>query len=229
MRRTISLLFTDGVRVLPPFAWTLLAAALGASIFLVSNATFGVSVAGAKEDTGSTEEPLPDLRMELRGPTTAQAEDLVFYYNTVINTGLSGAVVTDDTVLARSSMNRGGQFTTYTEKYGSRYCLLVGGPSEDERGIMGVGLVEFDYQYGCQSTVSPPDTIHPGGTRPDDKDGSKNNWYSVGTRVNPERAGGVVTYCVTADPDNKIPESNETNNTKCLFTNIGNTKNSIPQ
>jgi hypothetical protein len=151
------------------------------------------------------EESLPDLTVDKTGPSTATPDEFVTYSFDVTNVGTGDAVLPSGAVLVRDELSTTGRWTSSS---------TGGGIPVGVTGISGFSLQQvpspptrliFDI-WNAESTDA---IISPGG-------GVMQNSVGVDTRA----SGGHIINCATADPDNVIVESDESNNTDCVRTEI---------
>jgi hypothetical protein len=173
----------------------LLLALLGAALVLFSGAALAQG------------ETLPDLTVDKTGPSTVTPDEDATYNIDVTNVGSGDAVLPSGAVLVRDEpINRVGRITGVSTAGG----LLVG-----VTGVSSFSLQQVDSGNPPKIIIDywnaePVDAIiSPGG-------GLLQSSIGVVTRG----SGGHITNCATADPNNVIVESDESNNTDCVTTQI---------
>jgi hypothetical protein len=147
------------------------------------------------------EELLPDLTVEKTGPSTAGPNDYVEYRFDVTNVGSGDAVLPSGAVLVRDELRTSGALRL-SGGLGSGSCgsfAVQSGPVSPTRLVV-----------ECWNSESTDAIISPGG----------GPGYGFVSLQSPPASGGYIIDCATADPDNVIVESNESNNTDCVTTKI---------
>jgi hypothetical protein len=173
-------------------ATVLLLALLGAALVLFSGAAL------------AQEESLPDLTVDKTGPSTAPPDEQVFFFFDVTNVGPGDAVLPFGTVLVRDEIrSHAGKITGL----GGGDGFIDGGTGviSSEQGPIKPTTVTSDF-HNAESTDA---IIFPGGA-----------YRQASVVVRTFRAAGHIINCATADPDNVVVESDESNNTDCVTTQI---------
>jgi hypothetical protein len=178
-----------------------LAVAIGMVVLLAS----GIALA--------QEEPLPDLTIDKTGPSTATPapDEFVIYSIDVTNVGSGDAVLPSGAVLVRDDVrSRAGIFQGST----------IGNFSTIE-GVTGLPVgIDLQFPPGGNRTRFLIDMVNPERESSDAiiSPGGALRQASVG--VDTKAPGGQIVNCATTDPDNVIVESDESNNTDCVTTQI---------
>ena len=147
------------------------------------------------------EESLPDLTVDKTGPSTATPDDSVEYRFDVTNVGSGDAVLPSGAVLVRDELRTSGSLRLVGQiSAGScgRFAMQSG-PGSPTRLVV-----------ECWNSESTDAIISPGA----------GPGYGFVSLSNPPASGGHIINCATADPDNVIVESDESNNTDCVTTKI---------
>ena len=181
-----------------------LAAAIGMVVSLLAS---GAALA--------QEESLPDLTIDKTGPSTATSHEDVTWHIDVTNVGSGDAFLPSGAVLVRDDVRSyAGKITGTT---GPSNFLTI-------EGVTGLP-VGIDVQFPPAPPGSPwtryiADMVNPERESSDAiiSPGGALRQASVGVRT--KASGGHIINCATADPDNVIVESNESNNTDCVTTKI---------
>jgi hypothetical protein len=145
------------------------------------------------------EESLPDLTVEKTGPSTATPDDFVGYSITVRNVGSGDAVLPSGAVLVRDELRPSGTLKRSAISAGSCAPGLTVGPVSPTRLL-----------FECWNSESTDFIISPGVEPP----------LQGFVGISPPASGGHIINCATVDPDNVIVESDESNNTDCVRTEI---------
>ena len=149
------------------------------------------------------EELLPDLTVDKTGPSTATPapDEFITYFFDVTNVGSGDAVLPSGAVLVRDELRTSGALRL-SGGIGGGSCgsfALASGPVSPTRLVV-----------ECWNSESTDAIISPGG-------GPGQGFVSLDS---PPASGGHIINCATADPDNVIVESDESNNTDCVRTKI---------
>jgi hypothetical protein len=147
------------------------------------------------------EESLPDLTVDKTGPSTATPDDYVEYRFDVTNVGSGDAVLPSGAVLVRDELRTSGAL---------RLSGGIGGGSCGSFATQSGPVSPTRLVVECWNSESTDAIISPGG-------GPGYGFVSLDT---PPASGGRIINCATADPDNVIVESDESNNTDCVTTRI---------
>jgi hypothetical protein len=178
---------------------------LGVAAVMAAVVTLTAGVALAQE------EPLPDLTIDKTGPSTVTSHEDVSWNIDVTNGGSgdaflpSGAVLVRDDIRSRAGIIQGigsGNFYTIEGVTGLPVGIDVQYPP-------GTTRTRFITDFVNPERESSDATISPGGAL-------RGASVDAGTRG----SGGHIINCATADPDNVIVESDESNNTDCVTTRI---------
>jgi hypothetical protein len=173
----------------------LLLAILGAALVLFSGAAL------------AQDESLPDLTVEKTGPSTAGANDFIEYRFDVTNVGSGDAVLPSGAVLVRDDLRVPG--TLRGSSIGTDSGGLVG-----VTGISGLAtetgsVSRKEFRVDLRNSESTDAIISPGG-----------GLRQAGVFIDNKASGDFIINCATADPDNVIVESDESNNIECITTKI---------
>jgi CARDB len=170
-------------------------------------ALFGAVVTAAMFATIATaqaqEEPLPDLTVQKTGPSTASPGDLVRYNIIVSNIGSGIAIVGPGEVLLRDET---------TVNIGTPFKYATGGPANYIVNTKTVG--DKVITEAAHRAENGNDGIYPASS------GRAPYQFSVDIQLQPDSKGSI-TNCATVDPNDEVSESNESNNTTCVSTKVG--------
>jgi hypothetical protein len=173
----------------------LLLAFIGAALVLFSGAAL------------AQEESLPDLTIDKTGPSRATTDDYVSYSIDVTNVGSGDVVLPSGAILVRDELRAGGR--VQGSGFGSGLIVGVTGIPYFIPQEAPLTTKRLAWEWVNYSEFAADAIISPGG-----------GLMQASVSVDTVAPGGHIVNCATADPDNVIVESDESNNTDCVTTKI---------